>query len=236
LDQFYGRNAEKKPVIAANSSPILAQLKHRNRDINVIHSSSIVRPQGSFKHDVDNSITIPFVPKLKEKPNALIPFDLKIQNPEFEKLPVDYVFPHPYENEIRNIAYPAHVLEEVMDELMQPEPLESSPCTWVETLSDLEKMVQTLSEKSEIAVDLEHHSYRSYNGFLCLMQISSRDQDYLIDTLTLRTELHRLNRILTDPKILKVCFIFTWTNGVDNFQVSIFLTTLFRCSTGLKWI
>lgn len=36
------------------------------------------------------------------------------------------------------------------------------------------------------------------------MQISTRDTDYLIDTLSLRSELHILNEIFTDPKVLKV--------------------------------
>jgi exosome complex exonuclease RRP6 len=35
---------------------------------------------------------------------------------------------------------------------------------------------------TEIAVDLEAHSYRSFLGFVCLMQLSTRDEDWLIDT------------------------------------------------------
>ena len=50
----------------------------------------------------------------------------------------------------------------------------------------------------------QHHSYRSFQGFVCLMQISTRNGDYLIDTLELRNELHILNEWFTDPKILKV--------------------------------
>ena len=36
------------------------------------------------------------------------------------------------------------------------------------------------------------------------MQISTRDEDFIIDTLKLRDELHVLNEVFTDPKILKV--------------------------------
>ena len=50
----------------------------------------------------------------------------------------------------------------------------------------------------------QHHSYRSFQGFVCLMQISTRDRDFLIDTLELRSELAVLNDVFTDPKILKV--------------------------------
>ena len=36
------------------------------------------------------------------------------------------------------------------------------------------------------------------------MQISSRTEDFLIDTLTLRDELSILNNVLTNPKVVKV--------------------------------
>jgi len=65
-------------------------------------------------------------------------------------------------------------------------------------------MLVKLRRVSEVAIDLEHHSYRSYAGFLCLMQISTREEDWIIDTLTLREELMELNEIFTDPKIVKV--------------------------------
>ena len=50
----------------------------------------------------------------------------------------------------------------------------------------------------------QHHSYRSFLGFCCLMQISTRDHDYLIDTLELRHELYILNDSFTNPNVLKV--------------------------------
>lgn len=36
------------------------------------------------------------------------------------------------------------------------------------------------------------------------MQISSRTEDFLIDTLILRDELSILNNVFTNPKVLKV--------------------------------
>lgn len=65
-------------------------------------------------------------------------------------------------------------------------------------------MLNKLRGASEIAVDLEHHSYRTYLGFLCLMQISTRDEDFVVDVIALRDEMEVLNEVLTDPKILKV--------------------------------
>ena len=65
-------------------------------------------------------------------------------------------------------------------------------------------MLEKLRVCQEIAVDLEHHSYRSYYGFLCLMQISTREEDFIVDTLQLRDELEELNEVFTDPNITKV--------------------------------
>ena len=36
------------------------------------------------------------------------------------------------------------------------------------------------------------------------MQISTREQDYIIDTLTLRSDMCMLNEVFTDPDIVKV--------------------------------
>lgn len=61
----------------------------------------------------------------------------------------------------------------------------------------------------EVAVDLEHHSYRSFVGFVCLMQISTRSQDWIIDCLdpAIRVELETLNEVFANPSIVKVRII-----------------------------
>lgn len=41
-------------------------------------------------------------------------------------------------------------------------------------------------------------------GFTCLLQISTRQKDYIIDTLALREELHVLNEVFTNPNVVKV--------------------------------
>lgn len=65
-------------------------------------------------------------------------------------------------------------------------------------------MLAKLKGAHEIAVDLEYHSYRTFAGFVCLMQISTREEDWIVDTLELREELEDLNEVFTDPKIVKV--------------------------------
>lgn len=62
-------------------------------------------------------------------------------------------------------------------------------------------MVQHLVTCTEVAVDLEHHHYRSFQGFTCLLQISSRTEDFVVDPLALRSHLGAaLTPIFANPK------------------------------------
>jgi exosome complex exonuclease RRP6 len=55
-------------------------------------------------------------------------------------------------------------------------------------------MLAELKTVKEIALDLEHHDAHSYHGLVCLMQISTRNKDWIVDTLKpWREELHVLN-------------------------------------------
>ena len=65
-------------------------------------------------------------------------------------------------------------------------------------------MLGKLRQVKEVAVDLEHQRHRSFNGFVCLMQISTRHEDFIVDTLVLREELEELNEIFTNPDVVKV--------------------------------
>jgi exosome complex exonuclease RRP6 len=94
-------------------------------------------------------------------------------------------------------------------EPIPPRSFDATPFTWVDTPDALDKLLEKLRGCKEIAVDLEHHSLRTFAGFLCLMQISTREEDFVIDTLALREELQELNEIFTDPQITKV------TNGLS---------------------
>lgn len=49
-----------------------------------------------------------------------------------------------------------------------------------------------------------HSSDRSFQGLTCLMQISTRYKDYVIDTLVLRRSIHRLGPVFDNPAVVKV--------------------------------
>ena len=108
---------------------------------------------------------------------------------------------HPYLDEILQISYPQHMFQRTEPRL--PKAFEDTAFTWVATPEVLARLLQKLRQVSEIAVDLEHHSYRSYYGFVCLMQISTREEDFIIDTLALRDDLEDLNEIFVDSTVVK---------------------------------
>ena len=71
----------------------------------------------------------------------------------------------------------------------EPKPyklLDDTPFTFVDTEELLEELRGKLSQASEIAIDLEHHSQRTFLGITCLMQISTREEDFIVDTIALQ--------------------------------------------------
>ena len=76
--------------------------------------------------------------------------------------------------------------------------------SFIDTKESFDEFINEISKYDEIAVDLEHHSKESYLGITCLIQISTRDSDYILDAIKLRSHLNKLNIIFTNPNILKV--------------------------------
>lgn len=112
-------------------------------------------------------------------------------------------YKHPYETEILNLKYPEHVFE--MREPIKYQPIESTTATYVDTYEGVLEMLEELKQATEIAIDTEHHDFRTYYGLLSLMQISTREKDWIIDTLQpWRHKLEVLNEVFADPKIVKV--------------------------------
>lgn len=154
---------------------------------------TLLRPQLYFKDLIDNSCN-PWVPILKHKFNAKVPLDSGL---------------HPYEYEISNISYPTEMF--IPNPAIKYKILNDTPLIWVDNVESLsiillilELLCQDLDSLHEFAVDLEHHDFRSYYGFTCLIQISTRENDYIIDALKIRHELYLLNSSFTNPKIVKV--------------------------------
>ncbi len=105
---------------------------------------------------------------------------------------------------------------------ISPRPFEDTPFSWVSTAQEFASMLDKLRSAAEIAIDLEHHNYRTFSGFVCLMQISTREEDFVVDTLALREEMEELNEMFTNPNIVKVhicAYISGFHAYIDCMQV-----------------
>uniref|UniRef100_A0A804N7Y0 3'-5' exonuclease domain-containing protein n=1 Tax=Zea mays TaxID=4577 RepID=A0A804N7Y0_MAIZE len=90
---------------------------------------------------------------------------------------------HPLEN----LPVEQFVVRNVPDrEPVKPADLEDTPFTLVQDHKGLTELAKKLKSVTEFAVDLEHNQYRSFQGLTCLMQISTRTEDFIVDTLKLR--------------------------------------------------
>ncbi|KAJ3075148.1 Exosome component 10 [Rhizoclosmatium hyalinum] len=176
-------DAQSPLVPAASASPVISTATTIQR--------GVLRPQLAFTDIIDNSSNSTFkaTTKLKEKHNAIIPLEKTTTA-------------HPYEYEINNIEYPAKVLT-FRPEIMYGS-LEETPFHFVDTPKQFEEMLSILEGVDEIAIDLEHHDYRTFQGFTCLIQLSTRKEDYIIDALVLRAHIPQLNKVLSNPKIVKL--------------------------------
>lgn len=163
----------------------------------MLENKNIPRPQDQFNEKIDNSYR-PFEPIIRVKPNASVPLNLDVERDEQG----NEFYTHPYEYEIQQFHVDSSLL--VCHDPIEPPDLNSTPIMKVETVQELEAMCQHIESQNEFAVDVEHHSYRSYQGLTCLLQISTRTQDFIIDAIKLRCDLHRLNRSFTDSNIVKV--------------------------------
>ncbi|CAR27047.1 ZYRO0C07678p [Zygosaccharomyces rouxii] len=167
----------------------------------MIPAKRILKPQVRFQRPIDNTETHPFKPLLENKPHALRPLSDCVRLVQAdEDIPEHY--PQPYEYEIENQEYNESILK--IAEPIPSKPWDGSEPVWVDNKESLDSMLQDLKKSTEIAVDLEHHDYRSYYGIVCLMQVSTRQTDYLVDTLALRDDLVVLNEVFANPLIVKV--------------------------------
>ncbi|KAA8566643.1 hypothetical protein EYC84_009182 [Monilinia fructicola] len=156
---------------------------------NSLRTQNLVKPQLAFEVKPDNEDTSPWLPLLKTKPHAKVPLEdsLGMITNEFHQKQ----YKHPYETEILQLQYPKAI----------------TSATFVDTYEGVLDMLEELKSATEIAVDLEHHDTRSYVGLVSLMQISTREKDWIVDTLKpWRQQLQVLNEVFADPSIIKVFF------------------------------
>ncbi|KAL5730734.1 hypothetical protein ACHQM5_003527 [Ranunculus cassubicifolius] len=178
--------------IAATLLIIIATILYRRRKTRHLHDCYLQtesKPQTSFKHVLaDNSYNL---------------------FKHFKGDQVSYV--HPYEKEITELIGRSELEEfsfcngEADFDMNMKEGF-----VWVDKEEGLVELKEVLSKERVFAVDTEQHSARSFLGITALLQISTRSEDYLVDTIALHDVVGILRPVFADPKICKVF------HGADN--------------------
>ncbi|KAJ4851231.1 hypothetical protein Tsubulata_022285 [Turnera subulata] len=182
--------------LATLSVILTAQYRRRrrqNRPWTSCYLHSDPKPQLSFKRVLADNSSSPFK-------------HLKLNGDSDNETSSDS---HPYEKEIKDLVEnPRFEFDDDLD--MDMDLKMSDSYVWIETESQLKELVDVLSRERIFAVDTEQHSLRSFRGFTALVQISTRTDDYLLDTIALHDEMRILGPLFADPNICKVF------HGADN--------------------
>ncbi|XP_076956320.1 protein RRP6-like 3 [Bidens hawaiensis] len=115
---------------------------------------------------------------------------------------------HPYESEIKALLEKSQLEFEFFNGVMDMSM--GDKYVWIDDESKLKGLVDVLSKERVFAVDTEQHSFRSFLGFTALIQISTRDEDYLVDTIAVHDIMGLLGPVFANPNICKVF------HGADN--------------------
>jgi exosome complex exonuclease RRP6 len=195
-----------------------------------------------FDDDVQNSRTEVFTPTLNSQ--SLCTLELVdghgLDGRRYGgSVPDDIIAPthhyaHPYKEIIESFEYQNEQFTTEKSGIhgrsgtLQNKALASLKGIWIDTESDLSQLAARIENDEnhfqEIAIDLEAHSFRSFSGFVCTMQLSLRrpslpegstastsdgniesGYDFIIDTLALRSVLNKhFAPIFANPNIVKV--------------------------------
>ncbi|WYZ34140.1 hypothetical protein EsH8_I_000416 [Colletotrichum jinshuiense] len=197
IDEYTGA-LKRKDAPSADTAPQPKKPKTAGTD-RVVRNANISKPQLHFDQSVDNNA--PWKPVITKKPHAKVPLEQSLVTIKTDDGFVQYK--HPYETEIVEAEYPDHVYKQA--EPIPWQPVETTEAIYVDTYEGVLEMLEELKKAKEIAVDLEHHDFRTYVGLTSLMQISTREQDWIVDTLKpWRQQLEVLNEVFADPAIVKV--------------------------------
>ncbi|KAK3718724.1 exosome nuclease subunit [Vermiconidia calcicola] len=198
LDEFTG--AVKRLSPGADVQGVGSRMPKTSKIAAQLKAQEIDKPQLLFEHIPTNRERGPFKPLLATKPHAVAPL---VTEPVATDGDLQSHYPQPYQLEIEQYQYPSSVYTEATP--IPYHPFDATTATFVDTKESLDEMLQHLKQAKEIAIDLEHHDQRTYIGIVSLMQISTRDRDWIVDTLKpWRRKLQILNEVFADPGIIKV--------------------------------
>ncbi|KAL4555569.1 hypothetical protein LXL04_038192 [Taraxacum kok-saghyz] len=162
--------------------------RKRKQNIGSCYLKSEAKPQHNFKRVLANNSYSAFK-------------HLKLDDDSSSDL-------HPFESEIKALLENPELEFEFCDGTMSMDM--SDTYVWIDDESKLKELAQVLSKERVFAVDTEQHSLRSFLGFTALIQISTREEDYLVDTIAVHDYMGILFPVFANPNICKVF------HGADN--------------------
>lgn len=77
------------------------------------------------------------------------------------------------------------------------------PAVYIETLEDLEATAEEIAPARRVGIDMESDSFYVYHDKICLLQLSTEDEDYVIDPLAVK-DLSPLSGMFRDPAVEKI--------------------------------
>ena len=194
----------------------------------IFQSNTLMSISKPSLEGIENSRDLPFKPKLENKPHSFVDLELKeikmsscenhddnidndnntinsVASSHNLTKPSSY-YAHPYQTELTELSYSSNLKmsEKKFKEKNLIKMPTDTPIQIIDDVTGLELMIKTLQNCKEIALHLQEHTHRSFSGFTCIMQISTRDKDFIIDTIVLWKNMHKLQVVTADPKILKV--------------------------------
>jgi exosome complex exonuclease RRP6 len=152
-----------------------------------------VQPAVNLEEEEEDARAIPlWKPILRNKVNSLNDVDAgegwlqtEVYEPTSRFTPITDTKPpsysrylHPYKVELENLQAPQILLDtpSAPPAVIPKDSFENTPFEWVANKETLEKMVREIRAVGEegfkeLAIDLEHHDFRSWSGFTCLIQV-----------------------------------------------------------------
>lgn len=170
--------------------------------VSYMRSTLNEKPQQFFEDAIDNS-NKPFVHYFGNLKGVDVGY---LNERRDSALAAGLPCPHPLKEWLDDLD--KHYLETQLqkpDILTKPKDFSETKFSYIDSVSELGNVVERLNQVQELAVDLEAHNHRSFLGFCCLMQLSTREEDIIIDVIKLRSHIGRLlGPIFANPKVVKV--------------------------------
>eukprot|EP00871_Galdieria_phlegrea_P003872 jgi/Galph1/4486/GphlegSOOS_G3129.1 len=208
-DSFDVHEGLKKPVSepAVDASNLSDRYKR-----SFFQHLNIPKPQENFpdypinndaSSEEESGILGNTVPRVDDDFAKLDSHLLELQQQNRKRVDRNAAWRHPYGKLLENLQTEAQQFKGSLDTVLYSSLVETN-CSFVDSAEQLEDMVSKLQKATSVAVDIENHSYRSFQGFICLLQFSSREEDFIVDALKLRGRMKILASIFENENIIKV--------------------------------